>query len=103
MATSKENKYVKDTIKITLSNQTGISFASDKGFKLFPNPATDYIKILTSVSQTEVVISDLLGHIVMQTKINSECNLKLSGLKSGIYIVRVKSGNKTNIVQLVKQ
>ncbi|MBA4321543.1 MAG: hypothetical protein C0408_01875, partial [Odoribacter sp.] len=69
-----------------------------KGFSLYPNPATDRLTIefeKSLTSETEILIYDFKGTIVRTLKAGAgqtEISVTNMGLRSGIYLVRIKSG-----------
>ena len=68
-----------------------------QSFTLFPNPADDQLTI--SYNQEGVYILecyDLSGKLVQsETITNSEQVINISSLNSGMYLYRIKDGNKT--------
>ena len=83
---------------------TGIAVSSFilKGLEVFPNPATTeiFIKIenIVGQSQVSIMITDLQGRIVKETKSTSTSlktgiNLNINELKQGVYLLRVISAN----------
>jgi hypothetical protein len=64
---------------------------TDKRFELYPNPASGYINIIpeTNNSPINLLVSDLLGHVLVSATIPSSgpYRLDVSGWKKGIYLV----------------
>ncbi len=71
---------------------------SDNSFKVYPNPATNYI--LTNNAQ-KVTITDLNGRLVKEA-FNAE-KVDVSSLAKGVYIVKVNVDGATKIGKLIKQ
>ena len=72
------------------------------GFKLYPNPAKDFITI-TSNAQNEIAtvqVFDLLGKEVINTKIQNN-RLNVSNLSKGMYILKINSVNGNGITKKV--
>lgn len=90
-----ENENKLDSIDVIFSSSASLEAIDINEVKLYPNPAENSLTIenLTASAQ-EVVVMDALGKEVLSKRISglSE-NLELSGLKSGIYFVRIKSKN----------
>ncbi|MDD4969402.1 MAG: T9SS type A sorting domain-containing protein [Paludibacter sp.] len=80
------------------STQTGVSRPQTEVFKVYPNPATNYI--LTKNAQ-KVTIVDLNGRIV-KVALNAE-KVDVSSLAKGAYIVKVQIDNATKIGKLIKE
>jgi hypothetical protein len=73
---------------------------------LFPNPATDYLTLVTHEALfNELIIMDLQGRIIVSHKTqDSTVDLDLTGLNPGNYLVNIllsngKSGTKSVIVR----
>ena len=88
----------------TTSNYfTPLSTAFD--FKILPNPAQDFIKVnFKSNVSALLFIHDGLGNEVLSEVINNESDkeISLQNLSSGIYFVSIKINNETSIKRLVK-
>jgi hypothetical protein len=78
------------------------SFESIEGFNMFPNPLTGNVLNITSNSNADktVAIFDVLGKQVLNGKV-TEGTVNVSGLTSGIYIVKVTEEGKTATRKLV--
>lgn len=63
---------------------------SVSGFKIFPNPATDFIRFETPSSG---YVYGMDGSI--KTEFNQQSELNVSNMASGIYLVRLTNGNTT--------
>lgn len=63
----------------------------DLNFNVFPNPAKDEIRIeLQNDIKGEVIITNQMGQIVKETKINdNELTVNLNGLSSGVYYLNI--------------
>lgn len=70
-----------------------------------PNPVTDEAIIHSVSSMQDVVLYDIYGKPVsQQSNIDDEvCKLSLSGLPSGIYIVKVRTRGGDNIQKVIKK
>ena len=65
--------------------------------KFFPNPATNQIRVICSEPYFSISIRDLLGRIKIQKVLSDSqnCNISISHLPKGSYIVVIKT-NKRN-------
>lgn len=72
----------------------------EKTFKIYPTPATDHITIENTTINTSVLIYDLLGKQVQQETTNQDASIDISGLKAGIYLLRV--GNQRSLQKIIK-
>jgi hypothetical protein len=78
----------------TYGSPTGFSeFSSDeKDFTLYPNPASDFIRIKTdkSISGSAYTFTDQSGKTVLKGIINSENNsIDITSLENGIYFLHI--------------
>ena len=84
--------YVDDVI---FSGWVGVK-ESDKNaelVKIFPNPASDNVNILSSIEASDnIQVSDVTGKIVGRYKIrNSEANINTKAFADGIYIYEIRN------------
>ena len=60
--------------------------------KIFPNPATSFINIISDKEQT-ITITDVLGQTIYQSKIiNNQSSINISSWDKGVYFVKTKEG-----------
>lgn len=69
---------------------------------LYPNPATDYIKVETPSLMESYVIYDLGGMAVRQGN-GESTSIDVSELSSGIYLIAVKTSDNVYRMKFVKQ
>jgi uncharacterized repeat protein (TIGR01451 family) len=61
----------------------------------YPNPATEYIRIkLDAEADAVVQLTDLSGRIVIAQTVSNNGMIKVAGLTSGVYNLRITSGEK---------
>src|ERR1051326_5445672 len=90
------------------SQSTGINQPSFSGnVFLFPNPATSSVRVnsYTNSNDLELLVTDVLGNQVMVKRgISNQYDLDVSGLKAGIYFIRVmRDGILVGNSKLAKQ
>ncbi|RZJ69744.1 MAG: T9SS type A sorting domain-containing protein [Flavobacterium sp.] len=80
----------------------GVKDNSIAGLSMFPNPLTGNVLNITSTANSTkaVAIFDVLGKQVMNTKVNNG-TVNVSGLNSGVYIVKITEEGKTATRKLV--
>jgi hypothetical protein len=67
---------------------------------IYPNPATDYIKVEKDKTIESIKILDLYGQIVAQYKpYQKSCVISLTGINKGIYLVNIDSEIRKLIVK----
>jgi hypothetical protein len=71
---------------------------------IFPNPASDNFNIESKTSIETVSLYDITGKLVMsQTINNTEAQINVATLKSGVYLVALISEGKLSTEKLVKK
>lgn len=78
----------------------------EANFALYPNPVTTEINISFPKSSTtaEFALYDVLGKEIIKKKITPTSNrIKVSHLKSGLYIATIKSNQKTTSFKIIKE
>jgi hypothetical protein len=93
-----------DNVSWTPVTNSNDNFAK-KGFTLYPNPAAGSVNLVNNANAEGTVnIYSLTGAQVFSAKIGTgEQNLNLSGLQSGMYLVKVQTGNAVSTQKLVIQ
>ncbi|QNJ98585.1 T9SS type A sorting domain-containing protein [Constantimarinum furrinae] len=82
----------------------GISENGILDLAVYPNPASNQVKITSSVSMNEIIIYNTLGQELIRKSIDgTEIILDISELSSGIYLLSVFSGDASSTRRLVKQ
>lgn len=73
-------------------------------FNIYPNPASDFVKITAHGSQLETIkIYNSLGMLVEEIEVSAdEVEINTSEYKSGIYFIQVYSDNKTTNKKVIK-
>lgn len=88
----------------TDSCATGISMFDEWAVRLYPNPAEEEVFIVSSGPFKEICLFDLSGKMVLNPNISSmPVRIDLSGLKTGIYVVRVITDKGIHRAKLVKE
>jgi uncharacterized delta-60 repeat protein len=82
----------------SLSSATSSEIATAKNIKLYPNPATDFLRIegLNKDAHTTITILDMQGRVFIKTiASNSTCSLNIKTLPAGAYYIRIVTGETT--------
>jgi acetyl esterase/lipase len=75
-------------------------------FSVFPNPASNYVKISTNKNQweqSEATIYTMLGNLVLKQDIKTNPSyLDVSCLKKGLYLIKVQNqhGTQTKVIRI---
>ena len=94
------NRFETEFVEETLS----ISEFDINGFNMYPNPANDILNIkLNNIINANLSVYDIQGKLVLERSISQEQNLELnmSGLQSGMYFVKLKTGSKEFVKKLI--
>lgn len=76
---------------------------TDNLFGIYPNPANTYLYVdyKNTTPQTILQISDVLGNVVKQQRLQKEIDIK--DIANGVYFVKVMDGNKVNVAKFLKE
>ncbi len=87
---------------IFIDGLIGVNEQSAEQFAIYPNPATKgYVNITSKISGAKnVSIFDILGKQVVKTSLSGD-RLDVSGLKSGVYIVKIEQGKASTTKKLI--
>ena len=95
------------TISVIRDNVTGIEeyFLPDvKPFtsEIYPNPAKSFFVIRSSFPVKEIEIFDVSGKLIKEIAFSSkEPKISLKGIKTGIYLLKIKVENKEFTEKLI--
>jgi hypothetical protein len=77
---------------------------SDGSLKIYPNPVSEILTINSDFEIKTVFLADMFGRLIVKTYPDSQSyELNVSGLPSGIYILRIEGTNKTFIRKVIKE
>ena len=82
---------------------SSISNISDIDFKLFPNPAEDYLIIESNNNYTSIEIIDLNGRIVFQHLSVLNNKIDVSNLPSGLYFLKLIDKENIGVQKFIKK
>jgi len=89
---------------INVKVPTGIETLNESAISVYPNPASDFVKIkLGNTNATALGISDEGGKVVYAKQINGlkECNVDISGFAKGVYVVTISGESKIDGIKFV--
>ena len=89
--------------KIKDLSDTGIiESVSDSRITVYPNPAKDQVTIRSEVPVNKISLIDLNGKIIYSSNPDSEIAvLPLNGLYKGVYVLKLNTGEETEIQKLI--
>lgn len=91
-----------ETVFQTLS--TGEVILDATKVTIYPNPANDYVEVVTKDIMESIAIYDVMGRLV-QTIVtqNSEVKIPISHYESGTYFLKIKTANGIKVEKLIKK
>ena len=93
-----------DNVSITLDNTASVKDLEQFGFKSYPNPANDYIKLSAVKSINKIEVYNLLGQEVLNKDIDSKnTEVNISSLSKGVYVVKAFIEDAVGSYKFVKQ
>jgi hypothetical protein len=99
---SVNNSIKTKSIKIVDCSITGIAGSNKMRFQIYPNPTTNSVHI-TGESIDKITLLNLKGEILKTYTISgNELEIDLSSQPSGMYFIKILSGDKQEIKQVVK-
>ena len=73
-------------------------FKEDKNVNIYPNPATDnlFIEIDAPLANGKIQLFDIYGRLLQEQPFNeTQLQLNVNGIASGVYIAKILDGNRT--------
>ena len=89
-------------VSFTYEGSLAINEIDDSGFKLYPNPVTDQLNIV-SETEARIIIIDLHGRVVLDMENVLETTIDASNLPEGLYTMKVVTIDGVSIHKLVKE
>ncbi len=81
---------------------TSVSEIEEITVNIYPNPATDYIRINSNFVGGKVTVRDIAGRIVLEVNdLSTSDRIDITGFKSGMYLVSVDSGTSVTTQKLI--
>ena len=93
---------------ITITIQSPCNLSNNEfellGFSYYPNPIKNELNISQNDEISEVRLYTVLGQQVISKQVNSnKTNIDVSGLSTGTYFVKIKSGENIRNLKVIKQ
>lgn len=87
---------------VNTNDALGLDDATLNEVSISPNPSNGSLRIVSAESMDRISIMDISGKIVFETNvIGFETQLELNELMSGVYLVKVASGNEISTKRLI--
>ena len=89
-----------DNVKVYQGEPTSTQKNNIEGLSIYPNPASDVVNVISnSLSNKDIVITDLLGKTVLKANVSQSVNV--SSLKSGVYMMQITQDGKSATRKLI--
>jgi len=88
---------------LTENPATSAHILANISVNVYPNPALETITISTSINNSEFVVSDINGKVLSKERFSKTSQFNFSGYPSGVYFVKVISGDNVVSKKIVKQ
>ncbi len=93
------------TISINNVEETGINNALQENVKIYPNPASNYVKIESvNLTGASIQLSDISGKTIFTIKADQNTEiLNIGSLKAGVYFVHIQTKSSGTVIKLIKE
>ncbi|MEA3477763.1 MAG: T9SS type A sorting domain-containing protein, partial [Bacteroidota bacterium] len=96
-----------DTSDCFTMDYTGIDTDRSQEYKVYPNPAREYVSIDMVNEQTNVTIRmfDMTGQLIYEEELERvvQTQLDVSRYKAGIYMIQIHSDQMNSIARVIKE
>lgn len=93
-----------DNIYLSTSEILSLNKLKEEGVFVYPNPATDEFKIKTLNTIDNLSVYSILGQKVLDINPrNNMSTINISSLKSGMYLLKMKSNGKSMTTKFIKK
>ncbi|MGB3592435.1 MAG: fibronectin type III domain-containing protein [Nonlabens sp.] len=98
---AQEGDFYVDNFEVATT--AGTSSLSGLEVNVYPNPVVNTLKIATTETIDDIQVFNLQGQLMLSSKPNSTgADLDFSNLTTGMYLVNVRSGEKQEVVRIIK-
>ena len=87
-------------VNITVNAELGLPNNTTSGLRIYPNPVTEILNIVTTESITEVKIVNLLGQEILSAATDK---IDVSGIANGCYFAKIIIGNTIKTIRFLKE
>ena len=87
---------------IDIQSNNNISDKSGINPIIFPNPVEDFLSISNINGNSDIILMDMSGKLILYKKIQDEGVLDCKELKYGIYILKIRNDSSQYLFKVVK-
>ena len=80
-----------------------ILFSNKSAITVYPNPAKNEIRILSSKKIISIEITDVLGKLVKRITVNTDNRYNINDLQQGIHFIKITDEEKATVTKLLVQ
>jgi beta-glucanase (GH16 family) len=89
-----------DYVRVYQSNPLSISENIFNDIKVYPNPASAEINISSQLNIDKVELYDITGKLIL-SKLKSQNTINVNNIKSGLYMLKIYSGDKSSTKKVI--
>ena len=101
LAVDSSNEVFYDNISLKAAATASINDVFASSLKIYPNPATQFVNFSSELEINKVDVYSLLGKRVLSTSKLINNSLNVSDLSSGLYLMKITSGNAVASKRLI--
>ena len=90
------------TTYVSENEVTGVVNRPNSEIKIYPNPATDVLQILSAENINNISVFNVTGRQVIAEFKPIDSTMDISGLKQGIYLLRISTDEGINCIRFIK-
>ena len=97
--------YSQTNLIVDFDNNVSVNSINNNNISIYPNPTTDFITIESSITPSNITITDITGRTIQNFTIQKHQNLTtidLSDFNNGIYIVKIQIDNEILTSKIIK-
>jgi len=93
----------RDTSNCILVDYLDIESKNLLDLSISPNPTNDFVQILFSGSDAELIVYDVQGKVVLKDRIQNQGTISLVNFERGVYLFDFKNSQGHNVKRVVKR
>ncbi len=101
------SNYLGDAFWAVLLNVVSVNeiFEESKGLIIFPNPASNYLSVKSTKEISGIWLYNIQGELLYKrnTNNNQQITVDIKSLPTGLYLIKIQSGNTINSLLFSKQ
>lgn len=95
-----QSNMVIDYVRVYQNTGLNIDEVYASKFQVYPNPTSNFINIKSNENSDRIELYNSIGQLVLEKKEHTKL-LNVEGLKSGVYILKIYSGNLSTIKKVL--